>query len=105
MLNSPGTIDEGYRGEVGVVLVNHGSEVFRIDQGTRIGQLVIQRRLHVDVVEGEDLGETEAGRRRVWIDRVGLTGWSGRTGSGWETRVWLVCLPLAGSGQKIRMLG
>ena len=43
VLNSPGTIDEGYRGEVGVLLINHGRREFRVKCGMRIGQLVIQR--------------------------------------------------------------
>ena len=59
VLNSPGTIDEGYRGEVGVVLINHGSRDFHVKCGMRIAQLVIHRRLEVDVVEVESLGRTE----------------------------------------------
>ena len=42
VLNSPGTIDAGYRGEVGVILINHGSAVFKISRGDRIAQMVIQ---------------------------------------------------------------
>ncbi len=41
VLNSPGTIDADYRGEVGVILINHGSDDFVIDRGMRIAQLVI----------------------------------------------------------------
>jgi len=40
-LNSPGTIDADYRGEVGVILINHGTEAFTIDRGMRIAQLVV----------------------------------------------------------------
>jgi dUTP pyrophosphatase len=40
-LNSPGTIDADYRGEVGVILINHGQQPFRIERGMRIAQLVI----------------------------------------------------------------
>ena len=61
VLNSPGTIDEGYRGEIGVVLINHGSRPFRVRRGMRIGQLVVQHRLHVEVVEAESLEPTERG--------------------------------------------
>ena len=61
VLNSPGTIDEGYRGELGVVLINHGSKSFRVKRGTRIAQLVIQRRLEVEVIEIEALGDTPRG--------------------------------------------
>lgn len=41
ILNSPGTIDADYRGEIGVILVNHGDEVFQVDRGLRIAQMVI----------------------------------------------------------------
>ena len=40
-LNSPGTIDADYRGEIGVILVNHGDEAFQVDRGMRIAQMVI----------------------------------------------------------------
>ena len=61
ILNAPGTIDEGYRGEVGVVLINHGDAAFRIQRGMRIAQLVVQRRLSIDVVEVDALTDTERG--------------------------------------------
>jgi dUTP pyrophosphatase len=61
VLNAPGTIDEGYRGEVGVILINHGREPFRISPGDRIAQLVVQRRLAVEVVTIDDLTETTRG--------------------------------------------
>ena len=61
VLNSPGTIDEGFRGEIGVVLINHGSRRFCVKAGMRIGQLVVQHRLYVDVVEVEELGSSERG--------------------------------------------
>jgi dUTP pyrophosphatase len=62
VLNAPGTIDEGYRGEVGVILINHGSAPFEIAAGARIAQLVVQRRLvELAVVEVEDLTATARG--------------------------------------------
>ena len=61
VLNSPGTIDEGYRGEVGVILINHGGRDFRVECGMRVGQLVVQRRLRVEVIEVKSLTETERG--------------------------------------------
>lgn len=61
VLNSPGTIDEGYRGEIGVVLINHGSKTFHVKRGARVGQLVIQRRLEVEVLEVDRLSETDRG--------------------------------------------
>ena len=62
VLNAPGTIDEGYRGEIGVVLINHGQSAFRVERGMRIAQLVVQPRLEVDVVEADVLTDTERGR-------------------------------------------
>jgi dUTP pyrophosphatase len=61
VLNTPGTIDEGYRGEVGVILINHGRQPFQITAGMRIAQLVVQRRWHVEVVETTQLSDTSRG--------------------------------------------
>ena len=61
VLNTPGTIDEGYRGELGVILINHGRQPFHITAGMRIAQLVIARRWHVDVVEATALSDTARG--------------------------------------------
>jgi dUTP pyrophosphatase len=61
VLNSPGTIDEGYRGEVGVILVNHGAETFRVEPGMKIAQMVVQPVLRVAVHEAEELSETRRG--------------------------------------------
>lgn len=53
VLNAPGTVDAGYRGEVMVILVNHGSAAVKISRGDRIAQLVVQRveRAHFHAVE------------------------------------------------------
>ena len=61
VLNTPGTIDEGYRGEVGVILINHGREPFDVTVGARIAQLVVMPRLSIDVVDVDALTETERG--------------------------------------------
>ena len=61
VLNTPGTIDEGYRGEVGVVLINHGSATFQVTRGMRIAQLVVQKRWTVEVVEVDGLTDTTRG--------------------------------------------
>src|SRR5882672_6023253 len=44
VLNTPGTIDEGYRGEVGVILINHGKTTFTVTAGMKVAQLVIASR-------------------------------------------------------------
>jgi dUTP pyrophosphatase len=61
LLNTPGTIDADYRGEVMVLLINHGSEKFTIRRGDRIAQLVIAPVNHVEIVAVEALGATERG--------------------------------------------
>ncbi|MBS7345342.1 MAG: dUTP diphosphatase [Caryophanon sp.] len=61
VLNSPGTIDEGYRGEVGVVLINHSDVDFTVEKHMRIAQLVVQLVPQVTLVEVSDVTETERG--------------------------------------------
>jgi dUTP pyrophosphatase len=61
VLNAPGTIDEGYRGEVGVILINHGREPFDVNAGARIAQLVVLPRLSVEVLDADALTDTERG--------------------------------------------
>lgn len=61
LLNTPGTIDEGYRGEVGIILINLGSEPFDIQPGMRIAQMVIAPVLHVDTVEVSEVSGTARG--------------------------------------------
>lgn len=60
-LNSPGTIDADYRGEVGVILANLGQEPFVIRRGDRIAQMVIARYVRIGWVERETLDETDRG--------------------------------------------
>ena len=59
--NSPGTIDSDYRGEVGVILINHGQEPFVIRRGERIAQMVIARHEQAILVEVAALDETARG--------------------------------------------
>lgn len=60
-LNSPGTIDADYRGEVKVILVNHGEEEFLIEDGMRIAQLVFALVAAPELVPAAELGETMRG--------------------------------------------
>jgi dUTP pyrophosphatase len=55
VLNSPGTIDEGYRGEIKIILINHGKEDFQIEKQMRIAQMVIAPVLQVNLVQTEIL--------------------------------------------------
>jgi dUTP pyrophosphatase len=61
VLNSPGTVDADYRGEVGVILVNLSSDDFVIEDGERIAQMVITKHEQADWVEVEKLEESERG--------------------------------------------
>jgi dUTP pyrophosphatase len=70
VLNAPGLIDSGYRGELKVLLINHGAEAIGIERGERIAQLVIQPVVRAHLVEVERLPESARG-----------TGGFGSTGS------------------------
>lgn len=61
LVNSPGTIDADYRGEIGVILINHGSEAFQVSNGERIAQMVFARYERAQFVEVDELDETERG--------------------------------------------
>ncbi len=61
VLNTPGTIDADYRGNVGVILVNLSTEPFTINNGDRIAQLVVSKYERVEWVEVDDLDETGRG--------------------------------------------
>ncbi len=60
-VNSPGTIDADYRGELKVILINHGAEDFVINRGDRIGQMVVAPVWQAQFEEVADLDETERG--------------------------------------------
>ncbi|MDX1582489.1 MAG: dUTP diphosphatase, partial [Thermoanaerobaculia bacterium] len=61
VLNSPGTIDADYRGEIKVILINHGEEPFRIERGMRIAQLVVARVEACEIEVVHELTETARG--------------------------------------------
>lgn len=62
VLNAPGTIDADYRGEIGVLLINHGQQPFQIEHGERIAQLVLARYERIVWSEVEELSDTERGK-------------------------------------------
>ncbi|PJA32764.1 MAG: dUTP diphosphatase [Zetaproteobacteria bacterium CG_4_9_14_3_um_filter_53_7] len=61
VLNSPGTIDADYRGEVGVILINHGKQPFTVSRGDRIAQMIIAPFVQADFHAVAELSETERG--------------------------------------------
>ena len=61
VLNSPGTVDADYRGEIGVILVNLSNEVFIIENGERIAQLIIAKHERAEWIEVQELSVTSRG--------------------------------------------
>lgn len=61
LLNSPGTIDSDYRGEIKVILFNFGKEPFKIERGERIAQMIVSKVYHVKIEEVNSLAETSRG--------------------------------------------
>jgi dUTP pyrophosphatase len=61
LLNTPGTIDEGYRGELRIIIINHGSDTFTVEPGMRIAQMVVAPVLRVQLAEAELLTESVRG--------------------------------------------
>ena len=69
LVNSPGTIDADYRGEIGAILINHGQETFTVERGMRIAQMVVAPVTGFTWNEQEELGKTDRG-----ADGFGSTG-------------------------------
>lgn len=61
VLNSPGTVDADYRGEIGVILVNLSNEAFTVENGERIAQLIIAKHERAEWIEVKELSETSRG--------------------------------------------
>ena len=62
VLNTPGTIDSDYRGEIKVILINQSQETFNVEKGLRIAQMVVCPVVQAQIKEVEDLSETERGK-------------------------------------------
>lgn len=61
VLNSPGTIDSDYRGEICVILINHGQMSFKITRGMRIAQIIFKETPEVNLVEVDEIDNTKRG--------------------------------------------
>lgn len=61
VLNTPGTIDAGYRGEIGVILANFGAEPFAVRKGDRVAQMVVAPVTFAEIVETDSIDETDRG--------------------------------------------
>ena len=62
VLNTPGTIDSDYRGEIKVILINHGDAPFQVEKGLRIAKMVVCPIVQAQIEEVNDLNETERGK-------------------------------------------
>jgi len=60
IVNTPGTIDSGYRGEIGIIVINHGKDVFKIEKGKKIAQMVFKE---IEQVEFEEVDELDSSNR------------------------------------------
>lgn len=65
LVNTPGTVDSDYRGEIGVILINHGVTGFLIKRGDRIAQMVINKYEKIEWTECENLDETKRADGRI----------------------------------------
>ena len=61
VLNAPGTIDAGYRGEVGVILVNHGEQPFSVERGMKVAQIVVAPVVRAEIAETDETDATARG--------------------------------------------
>ncbi|MFV3131148.1 dUTP diphosphatase [Niveispirillum sp. KHB5.9] len=77
LVNSPGTIDADYRGEIGVIVINHSDVPFTVERGMRIAQMVIARHERAVWTEVDDLDETERGAGGFGSTGVKSTGTKG----------------------------
>jgi len=62
ILNSPGTIDSDYRGEIKIIMINLGKEIFKIKRGDRIAQLVLSKVYTAKLIESDDLNYSQRGK-------------------------------------------
>ncbi len=75
LLNTPGTIDADYRGEIGIIVINHGQDTFRVVSGDRIAQLVVAPVVRCRISQVEELSET--GRGAGGFGHTGIAGGAG----------------------------
>jgi len=61
VLNSPGTIDSDYRGEIGIIIINHGNKDFKIMPNDRIAQMVVSEIVYAEIIKVDKLNETQRG--------------------------------------------
>jgi dUTP pyrophosphatase len=66
VVNSPGTIDSDYRGEIGIIIINWGKRSFTIKRGDRVAQMVITKVCRADIIEVDDLDSTQRGEGGFW---------------------------------------
>nr|UWI49001.1 dUTP diphosphatase [Clostridioides difficile] len=62
VLNTPGTIDEGYRGELKIILINHGKNDFKVEKHMKIAQMVVKPIYEINIEEVQELSDSERGK-------------------------------------------
>ncbi len=62
VLNTPGTIDSDYRGEIKIILINHGDKKFKVEKGLRIAQMVVCPIIQAEIIEVNELEDTKRGQ-------------------------------------------
>ncbi len=62
VLNTPGTIDSDYRGEIKIILINHGDKKFKVEKGLRIAQMVVCPVIQAEIIEVNELEDTKRGQ-------------------------------------------
>ncbi|NMS90004.1 dUTP diphosphatase [Clostridioides difficile] len=62
VLNTPGTIDEGYRGELKIILINHGKNDFKVEKHMKIAQMIVKPIYEIDIEEVKELSDSERGK-------------------------------------------
>lgn len=62
VLNTPGTIDEGYRGELKIILINHGKNDFKVEKHMKIAQMVVKPIYEINIEEVKELSDSERGK-------------------------------------------
>ena len=62
VLNTPGTIDEGYRGELKIILINHGKNDFKVEKHMKIAQMIVKPIYDINIEEVKELSDSERGK-------------------------------------------
>ena len=71
MVNSPGTIDSDFRGEIHLIVINHGQQAFTVKHGDRMAQMVVQRVHQAEIIQASEVDDTQRGHAGFGSTGVG----------------------------------